>query len=81
MLWFEFFILLSKHLVGFEAIRSTQGNILNYKTSIVGGLIIIKNLLYWFINFWLILISNIILKFYKILTNFDKFKIIPINIQ
>ncbi len=63
VLWFEFFILFSKHLVGFEAIRSTEGNILNYKTSIVGGLIIIKNLIYWFINFWLIVISrNIIVK-------------------
>ena len=65
VLWFEFIILFSKHLVGFEAIRSTEGNILNYKTSIVGGLIIIKNLLYWFINFWLILVSrNIIFKYF-----------------
>ena len=44
-------------------IKSTQGNVINFRTSIVGGLIIIKNLIYWSINFGLIIISkNLIFK-------------------
>ena len=63
VLWFEFFILFSKYLVNFEMIKSTQGNVINFRTSIVGGLIIIKNLIYWSINFGLIIISkNLIFK-------------------
>ena len=63
VLWFEFFIFFSKYLVNFEMIKSTQGNVINFRTSIVGGLIIIKNLIYWSINFGLIIISkNLIFK-------------------
>ncbi len=63
VLWFEFLILFSKYIVGFEEIRSSEGNILNLRTSVVGILIVIKNLLYWLINFGLIIISrNIIFK-------------------
>ena len=53
----------SKYVLEFEMIRSQEGNVLNFRTSVVGGLIVIKNLIYWSINFGLIIISrNIIFK-------------------
>tara|TARA_B100000029_G_scaffold478936_1_gene525517 strand:- start:97 stop:1284 length:1188 start_codon:yes stop_codon:yes gene_type:complete len=58
VLWFEFLIFYFKEIIQFNEIRSNQIDILNLKTSILGIIIIIKNIMYWIINFGLIVLSK-----------------------
>jgi len=58
VLWFEFIIIYFKEIINFNYIKSTQGYILNLKTSFLGVLITIKNLIYWIINFGLIFFTK-----------------------
>ena len=58
VLWSEFFIFYAKEFSNFNFIRSEYGNILNINTIFVGFLILIKNIIFWIINFMLIIISK-----------------------
>ena len=58
VLWSEFFIFYAKEFSNFNYIRSEYGNILNINTIFVGFLILIKNIIFWIINFMLIIISK-----------------------
>ena len=58
VLWSELFIFYAKEFTNFNYIRSEYGNILNINTIFVGLLVLIKNIIFWIINFMLIIISK-----------------------
>lgn len=68
VLWFEFIIYYIKEIIEFDKIKTLNEHIINLNTVTLGFLIILKNLIYWIINFGLILIAKDIFfnKFTKI---------------
>lgn len=58
VLWFEFFIFYFREIIDFQKDKILTEGILNFKVSLLGFFIILKNLMYWVINFGLILLSK-----------------------
>ena len=77
-LWSEMIIYFFYEVIEFTKIKSNYGYILNLKTIFLGTLIVIKNLLYFLLNFIMILISkkifNSMIKNYKFKTMLNTFK-------
>jgi hypothetical protein len=62
-LWFEFFIFYTHNYIEFNNIKSNLGYIVNIKTIFLGSLIVLKNSLYWTLNFlMMITLKEIIFK-------------------
>lgn len=62
-LWFEFLIFYTHNYIEFNNIKSNLGYILNIKTIFFGSLIVLKNSLYWTLNFlMMITLKEIIFK-------------------
>ena len=58
VLWFEFFIFYFKEIIDFQKDKILTEGILNFKVALLGFFIVLKNLMYWVINFGLILLSK-----------------------
>ena len=58
VMWFEFPIYYFKEIINFDKIKIINENNLNFEKMVLGFLILSKNLMYWIINFGLILISK-----------------------
>ena len=58
VLWFEFFIFYFKEIIDFQKDKILTEDILNFKLALLGCFIVLKNLMYWVINFGLILLSK-----------------------
>ena len=58
VLWFEFFIFYFKEIINFQKDKILIEGILNFKVALLGFFIVLKNLMYWVINFGLILLSK-----------------------
>lgn len=58
VLWFEFFIFYFKEMIDFQKDKILIEGVLNFKVALLGFFIILKNLMYWVINFGLILLSK-----------------------
>lgn len=58
VLWFEFFIFYFKEMIDFQKDNILIESILNFKVALLGFFIVLKNLIYWVINFGLILLSK-----------------------
>lgn len=58
VLWFEFFIYYFREIIEFNQTKTLNAYIVNLETVTLGFLIILKNLMYWVINFGLILITK-----------------------
>jgi len=62
-LWFEFLIFYTYNYIEFDNIKSNLGYVLNIKTIFLGSLIVLKNFLYWTLNFlMMITLKEIIFK-------------------
>ena len=58
VLWFEFFIFYFREIIDFQKDKILTEDILNFKLALLGCFIVLKNLMYWVINFGLILLSK-----------------------